>query len=188
MTDITTAFERGKSDVLRWAIVRTIRDQTLTDHCHWVALFTERLLERAGITDAATVLAAVKYALRHDDDELVTSDLPTPFKSRLNGAHHEALREFGLTPERPSDLIKAVVKVADNLDAALFLAEEVGLGNGRVVDVLNVILRKLDASANAFQARYRAGHCVKEAPDGLAGHLKSLVRAVQHSKVDPLEG
>lgn len=187
MTKITDSFERGKSDVMRWGIVRTIRHQTLTDHCHWVALLTRRLLKRAGINDPAAVVAAMDYALCHDDDELITGDLPTPFKKKLNGVHEEAVRDFGLTPPPPSDMVKTVVKLADNLDAALFLAEEISLGNGRVVDVLNVIMVKLGASANAFQAYYRTGHCHDEGAGGLAGALKALVRAVQHSRVDPLE-
>lgn len=188
MTKITDSFERGKSDLQRWTIVRTIRQQTLTDHCYWVESFTERLLERAGIFDPAVVVAATKYARHHDDDELVTGDLPTPFKKKLNGVHEEAVRDFGLTPPPPSGMVKTVVKVADNLDAALFLAEEIGLGNGRVVDVLNVIMVKLEASANAFQTYYRTGHCYDEGPGGLALALKALVRAVQHSRADPLEG
>lgn len=188
MTKVTDAFERGKSNIMRWGIVRTIRQQTLTDHCHWVEVFTDRLLERAGITDPAVVLAAVRYARHHDDDELATGDLPTPFKARLNGVHEEAVRDFGLTPPTPPDMIKAVVKVADNLDAALFLAEEANMGNSSITDILNVIMTKLEASANAFQAYYRIGHCVEELPSGLGGHLKALVRTVQHSKADPLEG
>jgi hypothetical protein len=95
--------------------------------------------------------------------------------------------EFGMTPADPGPVIKAAVKVVDLFEASAFLAEEIAIGNGRVVDVQRVINRKLDGACAKFEKMAHEIMGKKEGQRGLYSSLSWVLHHLQHGKVDPLE-
>jgi 5'-deoxynucleotidase YfbR-like HD superfamily hydrolase len=97
--------------------------------------------------DAATTTAVLRYALWHDVDEVFTGDLPGPNKRHLLVGHAdnwksrtaEWMREiFAYSGDRGAEvrranhdipLVKEIVKCADWLEAAMFMATEIRMGN-----------------------------------------------------------
>lgn len=180
-TFILGRFDRNLADVRRWAIVRTIRQQSVAEHSYFVALMMPKLLRECGYSDPDFILRAVEYALVHDRDEVLSGDVATPIKKRIKeGVFDAVAEEFGLKADADED-IKLATKVLDLFEAALFLAEEIAMGNGRVVDILTVIKRKLEGACKAFEERAPAQS------SGLNKQLGSIISNVQHSKIDPLE-
>ena len=185
---IVKKFDRNLADVKRWGIVRTIRQQSVAEHSFYIGLWMPGLLEIAGHgDDDATVLDAMKYALNHDKDEVVSGDLPTPFKRRLQpGAFDSAVSKFGLTPCEPTPLIKAAAKVLDLFEALMFLAEECALGNRRMERIIAVIEGKLKEASNDLYHRYFTPEAKAQCPD-LFGTLRQIVTSTLFEEADPLE-
>lgn len=136
-------FERELRDlsfITRWSIVRTI-----ADHSFYVALYTNDICHLLDLP-AEIRLAALQYALWHDVDEIFTGDMPGPNKRALLRSEDSLanwkrqIKEW-TTKVFPSfhqrsgghdahiAIIKAVVKVADWMDAAIFMATEAQMGN-----------------------------------------------------------
>lgn len=184
-TFILGRFDRNLADVKRWAIVRTIRTQSVAEHSYFVAMMMPRLLREYGFTDPAFMLAATEYALLHDRDEVLSGDIATPIKKRIDADVFSAVsEEFGLKVEA-DEVTKAATKVLDLFEAGLFLAEEISMGNGRVCDILTVIKRKLAGACKKFED---LAPVKKESFGGeLCSTLSSIIASVQHGKVDPLE-
>lgn len=176
-------FDRNLADVKRWAIVRTIRSQSVAEHSYYVALMMKPLLEHHGYDDPVMIMNAVQYALIHDRDEVLSGDIATPAKRRMTpGAFNALNEEFGLNVPEPDPVIKKAAKVLDLLEAAMFLAEECGMGNHRVSDVLLVIRRKLAKACKEFEE-----DAPKKQVGGLYAELSCVITYCAHSKVDPLE-
>jgi len=170
------------ADIKRWSIVRTIRSQSVAEHSYYVALMVPRLLREYGVEDPKILLHAVEYALMHDMNEVLTGDIATPIKKRLQPDVFDNMSiEFGMKPAHPGELVMAAIKVADLFEAAAFLAEEIAIGNGRVVDVQRVIKKKL-ASACA-----KLDSMAAEPSPKLYASLSYILHHLQHGKVDPLE-
>lgn len=146
-------FERELRDlsfITRWSIVRTNRDQNISDHSFYVAIYTNDICHILGLPPEIH-LAALQYALWHDVDEIFTGDMPGPNKRRLLSITDYAIENwkakirewtssiFGMWNIRSgghtahtnqsSKVVKAVVKVADWMDAAIFMAGEAQMGN-----------------------------------------------------------
>jgi len=186
MTEISivSPLDRVMSDVPRWTIVRTIRRQNVAEHSYFVALWMPRLLRRHGIIDAETILAAVEYALHHDMSEVTTGDVPAPLKIHLPpGALDHAARALGVAHDDPGPLTSAATKVLDLFEAALFISEDIALGNHRVTEILRVIKTKMQTACAAFE---------ELTPDSGASslymHLSMLLYTARHGLADPFEG
>jgi 5'-deoxynucleotidase YfbR-like HD superfamily hydrolase len=135
---------RDLSFVPRWAIIRTIRQQSVAEHTFYVALYAEQLARR--MEWAGDHAALMRYALYHDVAECFTSDVPGPVKHRAMdaekwaGMERAGVRErFGKDVEEiiygADDEIRAIVKVADGLDELGFLQTEAQLGNKAIEEV-----------------------------------------------------
>lgn len=144
-------FERELRDgafIPRWQIVRTIRTQSIAEHSFQVAMYVNEICVFLKI-DADIHRRALQYALWHDiRDEIISGDMPGPSKRKLvkdrehwdREADDAATKIFGFhqnrmgmhTSEQDQLLIKAIVKVADWLDAACEMAGEAQLGNRNV--------------------------------------------------------
>lgn len=99
--------------VPRWAVVPTLRSQNVAEHSFhtlWIYawLYDRYQFNAPSFYDALRVLA-------HDADEAISGDAPGPSKGPPN------------TEGASAD--KAWMKVADYLEAGLFLLEEQALGN-----------------------------------------------------------
>lgn len=108
--------------VPRWCVVPTINKQNVAEHSFHVAWLCVWVSARVGLPVSAYSLIV---ALTHDAEEAVTGDMPTPSK-----------------PASASEatLDRCVLKVADCLEAALFLSEELSMGNSSVSDVLDDVV------------------------------------------------
>ena len=176
-------FDRNLADTRRWGIVRTLREQNVATHSYYVALMMKPLMEHYGYCNPARVRDAMYYALIHDRDEVLTGDLPTPLKSRMpKNALDEVTREFGLKAECDDPVIKLATKVLDTTEALMFLAEEEGMGNKRVADVMWVIKKKLMKVCKEFEKDAPLKHDVP-----LYDVISGMIYSMAHDRVDPLE-
>ena len=116
------------SHVKRWQIVQVSREQTLAEHSFNVAMIAERINSdsNAGL-DMAEVY---RWALHHDLIEVLTGDLNTVFKARVKdiyGSDATDRVESGIDvgydniKHETCDLVKFIVKLADTIDAYVFL-------------------------------------------------------------------
>jgi hypothetical protein len=126
------------STVKRWTIVHTIRQQSVAEHSYNVAIIAEAIARHwFNVTDPARLYEVYRYALEHDREEGITGDVPTIVKDLFNTAA-ASLRYVKEWPEPSADdQIYAIVKLADRIDALIFLRVEMGMGNQSVRKVLD---------------------------------------------------
>ncbi len=131
--------------VTRWHSVRCARNQTLAEHHYLVTMIARELMRRILGEDlpAETRLLALEYALTHDAPELLMGDLPSPLKRRIAeiAGHADPLVriEREIAPEIAArrdalqgSALAAIIKLADLMDACLFIREE-GIGRHATV-------------------------------------------------------
>jgi 5'-deoxynucleotidase YfbR-like HD superfamily hydrolase len=127
--------------VHRWSVVNTTRQQTVAEHSHRVAVIAKYLagkMEMAGRT--VPLVDVLWYAISHDESEALSGDIPTPMKRMVPGIADE---EDRMAPPPRVDLIASlVVKTADILEAALFLSEELHMGNRTILKVRDDVLHR----------------------------------------------
>ena len=155
---------RTASVVRRWSIVRTLKDDTVAEHSYYVTCYAvaiARLLEWQG------PLADLMFmALMHDAEELVTGDLVSPVKSNIvDDSLYDRYVAEQMTERLPliqTQLMRIaeapygyqaelIVKVADKVDAALFLMQECGMGNTKLEPLA------IDATRNLRSAWFMLG-------------------------------
>lgn len=122
-------------NVKRWIIVNTSRNQSLADHTFNVIAITRELCRKLGVEDAN----CIKYAFDHDLDEILTGDIPTPAKKRLGIDSGYS----GKSKNECSDFEVAIVKMADVIEAILFV-EENGVGQ-HASEVMGYLRDKFDS-------------------------------------------
>lgn len=148
--------------VPRWSIIRTIRQQSVAEHSYYVALyatFISQFLEMR-IKDQMYV---TQLALVHDFDEMMTGDLPTPYKANIKAMYLGAEKYTSASTSMQLSIINTeptnrkyceeVVKVADLFEAKMYLVDELSMGNTtiqRLIEDITSILvpaaRNLDES------------------------------------------
>lgn len=128
-----TEFEDRLSIIKRWAIVRSIQTQSVMEHSARVAMIARRILVEYFRNDEPAVLADVlTWSLYHDQVEAVIGDPPKMAKeyydeSRAEGDYARELLQF-----QPSEFVRMVVKMADYIEAIMFLDTETMMGNTAV--------------------------------------------------------
>lgn len=145
--------------VTRWHSVRTAREQTLAEHQYQVAMIARelcaRMIPQASDSERLTLL---EYCLVHDVPELLTGDIPSPMKRRLEHmlASPEALAVLEASLYPPLKVLQtklygtayeAIARIADYIDAIVFIAEE-GIGTHATV-----VRHKLEFSLNDYIER-----------------------------------
>lgn len=142
--------------VTRWHSVRCARNQTLAEHHYLVTMIARELMRRLfGETiPAETRLRVLEYALTHDTPELLMGDLPSPLKRRIaeiSGDRNPLTRiEHEIAPEiveyqraLADSALACLVKLADLMDACLFIREEgIGRHAALVADKSEALLRE----------------------------------------------
>ena len=133
----------------RWALMRNLRAETLSEHtletafiAHCLAIIAKRRFGEQIDPDRIAVTA-----LFHDTAEVITGDLPTPVKyynddiksayksieaaaeDKLLGLIPEDLREDFAPYYRPDEQTEIYVKAADKFSALIKCREELSLGN-----------------------------------------------------------
>lgn len=170
MTWLWKEDDKRLSIVPRWTIVTTIQKQTVADHCFRVARLVERMATEFGLS-ATIRQTAVELALHHDDDEHVTGDIPSIAKKYLD---KDALHRDFPSRTHLDAVVRDVIKVADKVEAIIFLRTEKALGNQTVDKVLRHVCESL------------YDYCQK---NGLMHWYAALEGAIQtlDLQVDPLE-
>jgi 5'-deoxynucleotidase len=154
------------SHVRRWHIVQVDREQSVAEHSARVQLLAVELATASGM-DPVQVFKTMRWALWHDVPEIVIGDLPTPTKKAVNceeleRAASSTYREI-LTLTPPD--VQMIVKIADLIEAALYL-EEHGRGEHAREVYLGVVvdLHALVDSTDEFGPAARA--CMDEVLNG----------------------
>lgn len=147
-------FEREIRDtayVPRWSIIRTTRPQSIAEHMYFVAIYADQIAETLHYTGDRAQL--IRVALTHDWPEILTGDIAAPAKRVMKEASKTGWNlvekwEQQQTTERIPDFqrmyahlgtkgqvehMELIVKVADLLEAVVFLADEENSGNGNVM-------------------------------------------------------
>lgn len=143
---IMTSETRDMATVPRWCIIRTIRQQNLAEHSYFVTLalydLMEHIAEKAPSFYPAPIARAelLKLAMLHDYSETITGDITGPVKSQILDPEKTAAFIFeqenarlGFSPTASIAALppeqKFMLKIADWLESALFLRDEIKLGN-----------------------------------------------------------
>lgn len=125
---------RRLEHVPRWTIVPTIKRQSVAGHSFQVAAITVWLSDALAVPLTLPMLLA---ALQHDAEEAVTGDIPTPNKT-LRGIN---------PPKAKRTAEELIVKLADSLEALMFVTEEAALGNSTLTAIQNDIIDRATVTA-----------------------------------------
>lgn len=167
MENIFNIRERDLAFVPRWTITRNIRSRNVAEHSFFVALWALRIAEYAEM-ELKEQLYLVRLALVHDVEEVITGDIPSPFKSALNSYTKIAVDKLDHQLfERPSDFtneyaiqitVANILKFCDHLEAAMVIAEERSMGNKTLEGVFHELLDKMKDSVDKlpFDDRIRS--------------------------------
>ena len=138
----------------RWALMRSAREENLSEHCLEVAILTHALcvIGNKKWNKNLSVEKAVLRALYHDAAEILTGDMPTPVKYRkeeLKTAYKKVEKEaeerlLSTLPQYLTEEFRKVffpedyatlsyenklIKAADKLSALIKCEEELRAGN-----------------------------------------------------------
>ena len=131
--------------VPRWTVIPTIQRQTVAEHSFHVAhiaLWVSRyhLVAFDGCLDEEILY----YALIHDEAEAITGDIPSPASAEAIPGKSEAFEKANdLGAVSADDGVRRILKIADLLEALLFVYEEKRLGNKGLWDIEVDILARL---------------------------------------------
>lgn len=136
-------------NIKRWALMRNMFSENLTEHTLEVALIAHALavISNKRFGENYDADAAAVAALFHDVPEIITGDLPTPVKyynPGIKSAYGQIEREakenlLSLLPEDlrdefagimyPDEKLKEIVHAADKIQALIKCDDEIRLGN-----------------------------------------------------------
>lgn len=145
--------EQALSWVPRWVIVNTIQKQTVAEHSFYVALLADRIATILGIPvdDFKLRYRLQRAALTHDMFESISGDLPSPYKRCISDDAAYSKYRHLFEEEIPVDEIEyKIIKIADLMEALIFLEREKSLGNTSILDVYFEIHAKLRAACMEF--------------------------------------
>jgi len=170
MTDMVPEV-RDLAFVPRWGIIRTIRHQNVAEHSYFVTVMVNDIVDVVNSRAPAYHIPAqarndmLAFALFHDLSEAVTGDITGPIKNRI--VDRKKYDEFIVAKERqilgrsptamasvtlaPHELF--IVKLADFLEAILFVMDEIKLGNTLLdlkTSLMNTLHRILEDAVDTF--------------------------------------
>lgn len=132
------------AQVKRYPICHTHRDQSVAEHSFGVMLITMELCSH--VKDLELVNCALAYAMIHDQDEVHTGDIPSPFKRELRAKCPAVVEHLDPQTEYVPAAVKGIVKLADYLEAIHFLREYGGSRFSQ--EVLDDVLHNFDKTLN----------------------------------------
>lgn len=107
------------SHVKRFHIVETTKQQNVSEHSFNVWVFAEAICDVDNFSEH-TRRQVTEYALHHDLPEVILGDVPTPSKILVDMKRVEMDIEPKSLP--PNSVVRDIVKLADVMDAVVFLA------------------------------------------------------------------
>lgn len=127
------------SVVQRWSVLSTLRRQSVAEHCFNVVLIASRVAEYwFGVDPLSETMARIyRRASRHDWLEAVMGDPPTYTKPYIDEAGIMAVLDddmiagMDIGGDDP-EIVRVIVKIADYIEALIFLRMEVSHGNTTV--------------------------------------------------------
>lgn len=147
------------SSIKRCGIIEMYRDQSVAEHSYNVAMLCMEIMNQMNPADVEFGMKQniIEWALVHDLTEVVTGDIPTPFKEAISedikryeevcfpkiSVHKKSLSELELT----------IVKIADLLDAFQFITKY--CADSRVSDIVSEIHEKLTACEESLPSKFR---------------------------------
>ncbi len=134
-------------DIIRWNMVPTQRQQSLAEHTFMVAMIAEHIANELGLSSSPQ--RAIKMALYHDLDEVMSGDIPAPTKAKLReaGVNFGAggpFDQLGYWDEGATPRDIAIVKAAD------YIADMVFLKRYGHTPYANLVLDRLAAKFTEF--------------------------------------
>lgn len=179
---------RRLSAVPRWTVIHTIQRQTVAEHTFhvlWIALWLAEYSAavRTGVVSRERLTLAV---LLHDEAEAVSGDVATPFKTGAVGqAIKERERLAGFGPR--SDAEATIIRVADLLEASLFISEERAMGNMTLIDVEAQLANRLGVAWEQFEYEV-TGMASKPSAHEFLKIFLELTRPDRHPGLERLPG
>jgi len=121
------------SVVKRWGVVRTIQEQSVAEHSFRVALIAEKIARQWFNATPAQAFFVLHHALRHDELEAVSGDFPSIIKDLVDEDAVKARYADQFEDDvEVTPMVRNVVKLADKMEAMLFMVTEQALGNTTV--------------------------------------------------------
>lgn len=137
-------------DIVRYSQMPKVHNETVAEHSYYVALFSIQICDDLGLSEKQKA-SAMKMALVHDLPEIYTSDLPSDIK-RDNKGLSEILKTVEdkvidinmpeyrdiydkLEKGKHSELVPAIVKLADILSVYQYTLHEESLGNKLMIGI-----------------------------------------------------
>lgn len=168
---------RDLAHVPRWVIVRTNRQQNVAEHSYFVALLVDDMVTFISaklpefFVEERTKYKMIMNALFHDVAEGVTGDITGPVKNKIVDKH--VYKEFiirkekellGMSPTEdektlfdPRELL--ILKVADFLEAILFLVDEIKSGNAQLNKLFVELRTELDLRISKEESNVGTEFC-----------------------------
>jgi 5'-deoxynucleotidase YfbR-like HD superfamily hydrolase len=116
---------------MRWSIVRTHRQQNLSEHHYLVTMIARDMAAKIGMTDPSHLHVLTEWCLIHDTPEVLTGDLPTRTKGVIKPYINMKVIEDSTSQEYArlrqtveGTPVETVGKLADMMEGILFLEEE----------------------------------------------------------------
>lgn len=124
------------ANVPRWTIISMSKQQSVAEHSFNVALITRYILSKDPSVELADIRIKVIDALYHDEEEVYSGDIPTPYKEK--------------------DYIKEpdVIKLADLIDAYRFAAQYCNDTREVKLWLLNGLIAKINKLGVDLGIRY----------------------------------
>lgn len=166
------------SDLKRWNVVPTSRDQMVSQHCFRVAVISREIffgwmqnntsIESIFEDDSdakIAMLEILEYSMDHDGPECLTGDLPSAFKNSIPD-HQLALTERTLCPwygsaSEVSELTKMIVGIAEAIESSAWLSVFGLTGTEPLVsDLRTKMYGRCDRAELKYQGLGAAGRAV----------------------------
>jgi 5'-deoxynucleotidase YfbR-like HD superfamily hydrolase len=133
-TPILTELDDRLSIVKRWVLIRTNRSQSVAEHCFNVQRICMRISPWFSIYNSLELFRLSQAALHHDDNEALTGDIPWTARDYVKKDENRIDTGAATWYNSAGDRIKAIVKLADLLEAYHFLTMEMQTGNWYLVE------------------------------------------------------
>lgn len=134
------------TQIKRYAICHTNRDQSVAEHSFNVLLIALELAKHGNVLCDPFEVAS--YAIDHDMEEVYTGDIPSSFKKMLL-KHAPQAKPLVQSPYEVDPAVKGVVKLADYLEAIYYVREFGGsrLASGILNDIRKNFFAECENSA-----------------------------------------